>query len=551
MSQVVDNKAAVVPEEEAPPNNNGDDAGTGGGVAAGGAKKKKLALDHDLPAEIPPIEMSAEEQEVMENEVMEFLPTCEAAELDHLIEMLAIHCPEVAKGKKNSLLKVLLTHLLEIGGEEDGGVGTFRVVHKFLMKDDEIDSQNLKSEHSSKPSSRSSKVSNAGSKASVKSEPESVTRVREWQKKNQKLLQENLRKSLQRNSQPAKKSAAAALIDVYKLKDLKINGIIGGKVAKDNMTYTSLIYQISNAKKQGCSEEKIHAAVVKQIASTCPLKNLFEIKTNQTTLDSLQDTLRAYCQQKDSATTMVELGQAKQKGDESCLDFVARVMFLRESVMDLSIEEGCPQSRKYLNRRFHQTLFSGIKNQNIRAELRENIKVDSTLGDPEILQLVSAAVMSETERKDKFDTAGTPVDVDAVDADVQRTGNEELNKKLKEMEKSHKKDMTALRADVNVIKSAVMNNNNPGGGEDNGDNGGNDNGNGRGNGQGNGRGNGGNRGARNGGRNNRNFRRGRCQQCVEQNRFRCTHCLHCFSTEHRRAECPTYPGNQNNDNLND
>ncbi len=89
--------------------------------------------------------------------------------------------------------------------------------------------------------------------------------------------------------------------------------------------------------------------------------------------------------------------------------------------------------------------------------------------------------------------------------------------------------MTALQADVNTTKGAVLNNNN------NNNSGANQNDS--------------NDAANPPPRRSRNFRRGRCQQCVENNVFRCTHCLNCGSVDHRRAACPTLNADSSN-NLN-
>ena len=77
-------------------------------------------------------------------------------------------------------------------------------------------------------------------------------------------------------------------------------------------------------------------------------------------------------------------------------------MCLRQKVLQLSIEEGCAYNEKLLTKCFHQSMFSGIKNQNIRAELRENVPIGSRIEDEILIKMVSDAVLNETERGEKF-----------------------------------------------------------------------------------------------------------------------------------------------------
>ena len=54
-------------------------------------------------------------------------------------------------------------------------------------------------------------------------------------------------------------------IDVVKFKDLKISGTIAGK-GENKLSYTSLSYQIDNARRLGYSDSGICAAVIKAIS---------------------------------------------------------------------------------------------------------------------------------------------------------------------------------------------------------------------------------------------------------------------------------------------
>ena len=72
------------------------------------------------------------EVDVVETEVMMLLPELEADELEKVCTLIPLTCPEPAKGKKNTLLKLLFKHLLSL--EEDGGFATYQVIHKYLVR---------------------------------------------------------------------------------------------------------------------------------------------------------------------------------------------------------------------------------------------------------------------------------------------------------------------------------------------------------------------------------------------------------------------------------
>ena len=150
--------------------------------------------------------------------------------LEKVCTLIPLTCPEPAKGKKNTLLKLLFKHLLSL--EEDGGFATYQVIHKYLVKDDD-------------------KLSQCDVK--VKTE-----------KGDDKLN--------------AQLHNTDTLIDVYKLRDFKINGTIGGLGEKDKLSYLSLSFQIENAKKLGYSDEKICAAIIRAIAPSNHLRTYFESK---------------------------------------------------------------------------------------------------------------------------------------------------------------------------------------------------------------------------------------------------------------------------------
>ena len=159
------------------------------------------------------------EAEVIESEVMMLLMEQEAAELEEVCSLIQLDCPETAKGKKNVILKLILKHLLDLGEKEDNGFATFKIVHKKLVK-------------------------------TIKLKPKIEPQI--------EIKQEPF------DTQNAK----TTIFDIQKLKDLKISGTIGGGGDKDKLSYTSLSFQIQNAKKVGYSDENICGAVIRAISAS-------------------------------------------------------------------------------------------------------------------------------------------------------------------------------------------------------------------------------------------------------------------------------------------
>ena len=68
------------------------------------------------------------------------------------------------------------------------------------------------------------------------------------------------------------------IYDLFKLKDLKFSGTIGGLGEKDKLSYSSLSYQIANARDVGYSEQVICAVVIKAISPGNNLRTYLQSK---------------------------------------------------------------------------------------------------------------------------------------------------------------------------------------------------------------------------------------------------------------------------------
>ena len=278
--------------------------------------------------------------------------------LEEICASVELEVPSTVAGNLNRVLKILLRHLnsQELADKEDNGLSVFLKIYSQIPP---------KSEHSD---------------INVEVSQIEVAAVNQ-------IGVGNLEKEKQS-------------IDILKLKDFKINGTIGGPEKKDSLNYSSLLYQINNVKKMGYSDPVICAAVLRAISPGNNLRTYLESK-HDLSVDFLLEVMRSHFHEKDSSTVFAELGNSVQGLNEYCLEFVVRMLVLRQKVLDLGEREGCPYDEKLVQTRFLRTLEVGIRNDNIRGELRSifsNVKIS----DGVLMKSVTDAVDHETERSTKL-----------------------------------------------------------------------------------------------------------------------------------------------------
>ena len=184
---------------------------------------------------------------------------------------------------------------------------------------------------------------------------------------------------------------------------------------------------------------------------------------NIVSIDYLLEILKSHFKEKDSNSVLIELSNAVQDISESVLDFVIRLMCLREKASTLSKEEKCPLDEDNLRKRFFQSMFTGMRNSNIRVELRERCKNDSKTSDEILLKYVTETCAQETERNEKFVVAKKNASVNLLRTEDNNSPNV-LNKqkkdnpfeKIDELKLTHKNEMNSLRAELKEIKEAVF-----------------------------------------------------------------------------------------------
>ena len=308
--------------------------------------------------------MAALEVEIMESQVMQFLSDCSAGNLELCCKEIDLQVPAPKVGKKNELLKLIFGHLLSEGAKEDGAFATYKILHDFLTG---LDAKAKSDESKAVASVGIPPVGSDETKTFVKVE-DSVG-----------LLEGGINSTVTEStgdspgtvgSDKKNKKSDGSVVEVHhKLQQLKISGVIGGDKEENKLSFTDLKFQIKNAQKIGYSEQTICGAVIKAIAPNHNLRTYFE-SVPELELEGMIEFLRPFFKQKDSASYFAELCSAVQTSKQSCMDFVVGLMGLRLRIIDLSAREGTPFPPKALYQQFTKTMLSGIKNTNIRAEIR-------------------------------------------------------------------------------------------------------------------------------------------------------------------------------------
>ena len=188
-------------------------------------------------------------------------------------------------------------------------------------------------------------------------------------------------------------------VSIQKLKDFKISRTIGSAGQKDKLSYSSLSYQIHNGKEAGYSDTEICAGVIRAIAPGNHLRTYLESR-NDLKIHILIQIMRSHFKEKDSTSVFTELSNAVQLGSESAMEFTIRLMSLRQKVYSLSKEEDCPYEIRLVQKRFLHAISTGLKNNNIRHELRDALKTEA-ISDEELLDQITKAVANETEHSEK------------------------------------------------------------------------------------------------------------------------------------------------------
>ena len=207
--------------------------------------------------------MAEATSDTIETEVLQCLTTLDVGKLVQVCGILGIDIPETRQGSKSLILKLVVRflHSEDLEGMEDHGHSTFLNLHAVL-KDSMENGQSfgLKTEVEGEEIVKKHTV--------VGAEPRFDTKC-QW------------------------------------LREFKISGTIGNIESKENLSYTSLSFQMEKGKKSGYSEGEIQTAVIKAIKHGSSLQVYLESKVNIDEHAFIQ-ILRSHYKEKDSTSVFQE-----------------------------------------------------------------------------------------------------------------------------------------------------------------------------------------------------------------------------------------------------
>lgn len=409
--------------------------------------------------------MASVEQHKIESEVTKMLTYLDAESLQCAYGIIELDVPESKRGNQYLLFKNLVRHLNseEVEAREDSGLEFFQKLHGFLIK-------HFKT-------------------------PEKKLDENKFQK--QELIDSKVKTESETIENPLPRPQTNENFCLQKLKDFKISGCIGGSGEKDKLSYTSLAYQIQNGRKAGYNDDEICAGVIRSIAPGNYLRSYLESKSSLN-VSSLIQIMRSHFSEKDSSSTITEMSNSVQSVNESTYDFVVKLMSKREKVLILAKEEDCPYDEALVQRRFLHAISTGIRNNNIRNDLRHVLQ-NVNISDEHLLKYVSEAVVNNCERNEKLAQSKKDLRINQINTDQEQ--DNPLLVEIRKIQSEHSNQMAAFRSEILQIKQAVSH------------------------------------GHASGSKQDLPRRAFRCPNCTVT-KARCTHCFVCGSADHKKSACP-------------
>ena len=254
------------------------------------------------------------------------------------------------------------------------------------------------------------------------------------------------------------------------MKDLKFTGGViadeGEKTGdKTRFSFSTLCYKIRNAEKQKYPEAVICNAIVDAIVPSNPLKTYFEMRPDLT-IKAMLSKLKNLYKEKGSTDTLLELSRAVQYSSaESCMEFCGRLMCLRDKYILLSKEENAAMDARMagLAETFMKSLFLGMRNGNVRNELRESCKnlykgKEPDADDDILLELIADAMANEKEREKRL-LEGKKAEVNMMQTNAMLKESNKANSRSRDSDKKEKSipltQLEELRLEQKVQAEAI------------------------------------------------------------------------------------------------
>ena len=203
-------------------------------------------------------------------------------------------------------------------------------------------------------------------------------------------------------------AVGAAGVALGKLRELKLSGTIGKPGQKGKLTYSSLLSQIKNAIKRGFDDGEICAAVVRCIDPNSALRNYLE-EIDDLTVKKLIPTLQSHFQEKNATSLYNQMNNAVMSGEDTELSFCMELMALRDKIFKISTAQGGEYTKSLLQSQFQKALYTGIKNERVRQELKPLLssKRKKPPSDKTIMTEITEICMLDLEHQLKVEPKST------------------------------------------------------------------------------------------------------------------------------------------------
>ena len=208
-------------------------------------------------------------------------------------------------------------------------------------------------------------------------------------------------KQRQRPASVIQRRTHSHLPEVTIRKDFKIEGQIGEKEQKGNLSYTNLLHQIELGLQRGYLESEIVEAVVNAISPGLSIRGMLEMK-NGLTLVQLRRILKSYYKEEDAAELYHQLINMAQSSQETPHNFLFRAIELKDRLLSVSKGEDSDEhfGAELIQKKFLRSVATGLRSDYIKFQLRQYLD-DPFTTDEVLIEETNEAAKMEMEREKK------------------------------------------------------------------------------------------------------------------------------------------------------
>ena len=235
-----------------------------------------------------------------------------------------------------------------------------------------------------------------------------------------------------------------------RLREFKVTGgTIGGT---ESIGYQSLCYQIQEAKALTYNSKEIVAGIIKAMKAGSSLRQYCEGHLDWT-LVSLMVTLRNFYNVKTSTELLDEMSSSSQDTKETEMNFVLRMMGLRDNIITLTKAEDYPLSESLVRNKFCYALSVGFMKDTIRLELGPVLRT-GRLDDAQLMKEVNDVVTREADNRKK--TKSTGRNAMCNNLNMEPDAESPVLKELTKMMSRHMEEMSTLQHNFQALQTQVQ-----------------------------------------------------------------------------------------------